>query len=137
MHETATARLAAYFLRPFPSTRGFSPYRSPGLLVHVPAVFLCLGLAVVLWRQTASLWILAIHLVVGLYLGRDIAILAHYNPLITLVVWASLFLFVFFLNVVLGWAQSIDQALPVAPVVVTAMLCVVFVMNAWWWCRSM
>ena len=57
---------SAYFIRPFPGTQGFSAYRFPGMLVHIP-LFL-------------------IFLFLGLYLGRDIAIYAHYNPLITVAV---------------------------------------------------
>ena len=35
-----------YFKKPFPSAKGFSPYRFPGILVHLPVIgaFLVLGL---------------------------------------------------------------------------------------------
>ncbi len=73
----------AYFIRPFPSTQGFSAYRFPGILVHIPLflIFLSLGL----YLNLGTTWLrpfIVLYLVIGLYLGRDIAIYAHYNPLI-------------------------------------------------------
>src|SRR5260370_42535670 len=78
-----------YFRAPFPSTQGFSAYRMPGVAVHGPLIlssavvgfFLCWPHP--LLRPLLIFWILA-----GLYLGRDIAILCHYNPLLTLLSWA-------------------------------------------------
>ena len=88
-----------YFRAPFPKPAGFSPYRFPGLIVHAPVllVFLFLGAVVTPWDS--MLWpLFFIYLVVGVYVGRDLAIFAHYNVLITLgviggfaalVVWPS------------------------------------------------
>ena len=78
---------AAYFIRPFPGTQGFSAYRFPGMLVHIPLflVFLFLGL----YLNLGTIWLrpfILLYIVIGLYLGRDIAIYAHYNPLITVAV---------------------------------------------------
>jgi hypothetical protein len=78
----------AYFIRPFPSTEGFSAYRFPGILVHVPLflIFLFIGL----YLNLGTPWLrpfIALYIVIGLYLGRDIAIYAHYNPLIILAVF--------------------------------------------------
>jgi hypothetical protein len=78
-----------YFRSPFPSTRGFSAYRMPGALVHLPLLlaatvagfFLCWPHP--LLRPLLILWVLA-----GLYLGRDLAIWCHYAPLLTLICWA-------------------------------------------------
>jgi len=80
-------RYAAYFIRPFPGTQGFSAYRFPGILVHLPLflIFLFLGL----YLNLGTPWLrpfIILYIVIGLYLGRDIAIYAHYNPLITLAV---------------------------------------------------
>jgi len=77
----------AYFIRPFPSTQGFSAYRFPGMLVHIPLflIFLFLGL----YLNLGTIWLkpfILLYIVIGLYLGRDVAIYAHYNPLITLAV---------------------------------------------------
>jgi hypothetical protein len=80
-------RYAAYFIRPFPSTQGFSAYRFPGILVHLPLFLIFLFIGLYLNLGTPWLWpFLALFIVIGLYLGRDIAIYAHYNPLIILVV---------------------------------------------------
>jgi hypothetical protein len=73
-----------YFRAPFPSTKGFSAYRMPGVAVHGPLIFSSAAVGFFLsWphpllRPLLIFWILA-----GLYLGRDIAILCHYNPLLT------------------------------------------------------
>ncbi len=80
-------RYGAYFIRPFPSTEGFSAYRFPGMLVHLPFLFIFLFLGLYLNLGTTWLWpFIVLYLVIGLYLGRDIAIYAHYNPLIILAV---------------------------------------------------
>jgi len=80
-------RYGAYFIRPFPSTQGFSAYRFPGMLVHLPLflIFLFIGLYLNLGTPWLRPFIL-LYIVIGLYLGRDIAIYAHYNPLITVAV---------------------------------------------------
>jgi hypothetical protein len=77
-----------YFRAPFPSAKGFSAYRMPGVAVHGPLIlssafvgfFLCWPHPML--RPLLIFWVLA-----GLYLGRDIAILCHYNPLLTLLSW--------------------------------------------------
>jgi hypothetical protein len=80
-------RYGEYFIRPFPGTEGFSAYRFPGILLHIPLflVFLFLGL----YLNLGTPWLrpfIVLYIVIGLYLGRDIAIYAHYNPLIILAV---------------------------------------------------
>jgi len=80
-------RYSEYFIRPFPSTAGFSAYRFPGILVHLPLflIFLFIGL----YLNLGTPWLrpfIILYLVIGLYLGRDIAIYAHYNPLITVAI---------------------------------------------------
>jgi len=80
-------RYGAYFTRPFPSTQGFAAYRFPGILLHIPLflIFLYIGL----YLNLGTSWLrpfIVLYIIIGLYLGRDIAIYAHYNPLITLAV---------------------------------------------------
>ncbi len=80
-------RYGAYFIRPFPGTQGFSAYRFPGILVHLPLflIFLFIGL----YLNLGTPWLrpfIILYIVIGLYLGRDIAIYAHYNPLIILTI---------------------------------------------------
>jgi hypothetical protein len=78
---------AAYFIRPFPRTQGFSAYRFPGILVHLPLFLIFLFLGLYLNLGTTWLWpFIILYIVIGLYLGRDIAVYAHYNPLITVAV---------------------------------------------------
>ena len=80
-------RYGAYFIRPFPSTQGFAAYRFPGMLVHVPLFFIFLFLGLYLNLGTTWLWpFIILYIVIGLYLGRDIAVYAHYNPLIIVAV---------------------------------------------------
>jgi hypothetical protein len=79
-----------YFRSPFPSAEGFSAYRMPGVAVHGPLIFTSALVGFFLcWphpmlRPLLIFWVLA-----GLYLGRDIAVLCHYNPLLTLLSWAA------------------------------------------------
>jgi hypothetical protein len=88
--------ILSYFRFPFPSAKGFSAYRTPGVAVHMPLIlsftavgfFLCMPHPHL--RILLPVWFLA-----GLYLGRDITILCHYNPLLTLLSWAAS-AFVFF-----------------------------------------
>ena len=76
-----------YFRSPFPKAQGFSAYRMPGVLVHGPVILLFVWLGA--WLCLGEPWTYAlfiVYLVAGIYLGRDLAILAHYNMLITLAV---------------------------------------------------
>jgi len=85
--ELILKNYAAYFIKPFPSTQGFAAYRFPGMLVHLPLFFIFLFLG--LYLNLVTPWLrpfIALYIVIGLYLGRDIAIYAHYNPLIILAV---------------------------------------------------
>ena len=82
--------MLSYFRSPFPSAEGFSAYRMPGMVVHAPLIFAAglIGLALC-WshpalRPMVIVWVLAV-----VYLGRDAAILCHYNPLLTLTCWAG------------------------------------------------
>ena len=78
----------AYFLRPFPSRQGFSAYRFPGLAAHIPffLVFSLLGLLLCGAGPLLVVWMVA-----GLYLGRDVAIICHYAPVLLLLIWAAMF----------------------------------------------
>jgi hypothetical protein len=88
--ERTTLSVFSYFRSPFPSTQGFSAYRMPGMAVHGPLIlaFTLVGF-VLCWphavlRPLTIVWVLA-----GLYLGRDIAVLCHYNGLLTLLCWGA------------------------------------------------
>lgn len=80
----------SYFGSPFPSTKGFSAYRTPGVAVHGPLI-LCFSLVGVLlcWPHSGLRPLLVFWVLAGVYLGRDITILCHYNPLLTLISWAA------------------------------------------------
>lgn len=84
--EKARPHPLSYFSRPFPSRRGFSAYRSPGLIVHVPvwAMLTFLGMALCLPHGYLG-WAILLWSLAGLYFGRDLAIYCHYIPLLTLV----------------------------------------------------
>ena len=82
--------LLGYFRSPFPSAEGFSAYRMPGVAVHGPLILAASLLGFLLcWphpmlRPLVAAWVLA-----GVYLGRDLAVRCHYNPLLTILCWAS------------------------------------------------
>jgi len=76
---------AAYFARPFPRAEGFSAYRFPGVFVHIPLFFIFLYLGLYLnWGTPELRPFMILYLILGLYVGRDIAIYAHYMPLLIL-----------------------------------------------------
>jgi hypothetical protein len=82
--------LFRYFRAPFPSQKGFSAYRTPGIGVHGPLI-LAFSIAgfVLCWPHPVLRAFLIVWVLAGLYLGRDIAILCHYNPLLILIPWAA------------------------------------------------
>jgi hypothetical protein len=80
----------SYFRKPFPSTEGFAAYRMPGAAVHGPLIFASAAAGFLLcWPHPMLRPLLLVWVLAGLYLGRDIAILCHYNPLLTLISWAA------------------------------------------------
>jgi hypothetical protein len=98
-------RLFRYFQRPFPAATGFSPYRFPGLAAHLPILgaFLVLGWS--LCGGHGYFWpLLVIYFIAGLYLGRDWAIQAHYNPFILVGAWLGFLLLLHYLPRVARWA---------------------------------
>lgn len=80
-----------YFSRPFPGTHGFSAYRFPGIIVHLPIMVFVTACGFLLCaNHTWLLPLIPFYLIFGLYIGRDLAIYSHYNLLITLAVVAGL-----------------------------------------------
>jgi hypothetical protein len=91
---------AAYFVRPFPRTGGFSAYRFPGVFVHIPLFLFFFYLGLYLNWETRELRpFIILYLVLGLYVGRDIAVYAHYMPLI---IFAVVAVFIFSPSLVKG-----------------------------------
>jgi adenylate cyclase len=87
MEEKKTPSYWDYFKTPFPKARGFSAYRMPGLVVHIPVIIFFIWLGC--WLTLDDPWLyplFLLYLAMGVYLGRDLAILAHYNILITIAV---------------------------------------------------
>jgi|SRR5947209_6045955 len=97
----------SYFRSPFPSTAGFSPYRMPGTAVHGPFIisFAFLGFCLC-WPHLMLRPFLIVWLLAGIYLGRDIAILCHYNPLLTLLSWAAFVVILFKPHSIAGFGTS-------------------------------
>ncbi|HAI14333.1 MAG TPA: hypothetical protein DCM28_21695 [Phycisphaerales bacterium] len=96
-----------YFRHPFPSRKAFGPYASPGMTVHLPAIFLGLMFGWVLGHaDMGSLPVLIATGFCSVYLGRDLAIRAHYNVLVTVGVFVTL---LFCLSVGLPWLNRIHQ----------------------------
>ncbi len=90
-------RFLAYFLAPFPSQQGFSPYRMPGAAVHLPVIIMALVTGMMLCLPNPALKaLLAVWIIAGLYLGRDFAILCHYAPVLTLLTWAVFIAFIIY-----------------------------------------
>ncbi|HQL10769.1 MAG TPA: hypothetical protein PLE35_14275, partial [Lentisphaeria bacterium] len=125
------SRTWSYFRHPFPKAEGFSAYRMPGLVVHLPVLLIVLSFGFWLCSGEALfLPLLLVYLVIGLYLGRDLAILAHYNPLITLAVLGLAF---FIIGVHPDW----PVVPPVAAFVVTVLLAALFFKYVHWWLDRM
>lgn len=83
----------SYFRAPFPSAQGFSPYRFPGLMVHLPFLGASVWVGYLLcWPHLTLRPFLAVWFLAGLYLGRDVAIFCHYALPLALVVWVAAFL---------------------------------------------
>ena len=79
-----------YFTRVIPPRTGFSPYHSPGWAVQLPIMLMALYWGLRLCAAMPWLGALAIiYVVAGTCLGRDLAVIAHYNPFITLATWAA------------------------------------------------
>lgn len=88
-------RYLGYFAAPIPSREGLSSYRFPGLYAHVPVALwlVAVGVNVTLWHP--ALWpLFPLYLVAAVYVGRDIALMAHSNLVLLLAVvvgfvWAA------------------------------------------------
>jgi hypothetical protein len=108
--------LRGYFSAPFPRATGFSAYRTPGYTVHLPLIVMCvlIGLALADGGR-AALPLVLMCLIVGVYPGRDVAIVAHYNPLITLAVWAGFFGVLIGFQRVIAFARVWTASLPAFP----------------------
>ena len=114
----------AYFLTPFPSRRGFSPYRSPGPVAHV--AFL-VAMVVTGFLLCGPGPLLVVWAVAGIYLGRDFAILCHYAPLLFVLILGALF-------VVFMAAKPLavfGRQHPASAMFVTALLLAIQVWIAW------
>jgi hypothetical protein len=86
----AEVSVLSYFRSPFPSTKGFSAYRMPGVAVHGPLIFTFVFVGFFLcWPHPMLRPLLIIWVLGGLYLGRDFTILCHYSPLLTLIAWGA------------------------------------------------
>ncbi|MGE5323407.1 MAG: hypothetical protein ACM3SW_11120 [Actinomycetota bacterium] len=121
--------ILAYFRVPFPSREGFSAYRSPGLAAHIPFFLLLLFLGLMLCGLSP---LLAVWAVAGLYLGRDIAILCHYAPLLFLVLLAGVFTLLYASKPIALFGRQH----PAAGVGLTALVLVTQLFVAWRAARS-
>ena len=62
----------------------------PGAAVHGPLIFAFVFAGFFLcWPHPMLRPLLIIWVLGGLYLGRDITILCHYNPLLTFIAWGA------------------------------------------------
>ena len=80
-----------YFRVPFPSRRGFSAYRFPGLAAHIP-FFIVFSLSGLLLCGAGPLMV--VWMVAGLYLGRDVAVICHYALVLLPVIWIAMFVLI-------------------------------------------
>ncbi|MEW6261723.1 MAG: hypothetical protein AB1641_01485 [Thermodesulfobacteriota bacterium] len=123
-----------YFLYPVPSSAGFSPYRFPGMAVHLPAwfIFLCLGYYWC-WAESWLRPVFIVFLVTGWYLARELAIYAHYGCLITPVVWLLALLFLTGVNSfsAADLREWLGTAYVPAALVLAALTLSVFAYDAW------
>jgi ankyrin repeat protein len=118
-----------YFRSPFPKAEGFSAYRMPGIAVHGPVILLFVWLGA--WLCLGEPWtypLLIVYLIAGLYLGRDLAILAHYNPLITIAVLGGTIWLV-------ASPPQWERPAPLVSVAATLAVAVGLALCASWWVR--
>lgn len=115
--------MLSYFRSPFPSTQGFSAYRMPGLAVHGPLIFGSVFVGFLLcWPHPMLRPFLIVWVLAGLYLGRDIAILCHYNVLLTLISWAAFGVVLFKPGPIAKFGASHSVIPAILSIVVGAML---------------
>lgn len=116
-----------YFRSPFPRAEGFSAYRMPGIVVHLPIIFFFIWLGAGLAFGDPWLYpLFLVYLVIGVYFGRDVAILAHYIGLITIGVVGGAIVFI-------NYAPSPPQLGLLASASVTAAIGVVFALYVSWY----
>lgn len=116
----------SYFRFPFPSTKGFSAYRMPGVAVHGPLILTFTAVGFFLcWPHTMLRPALIVWLVAGLYLGRDIAVLCHYTPLLTLISWAVSTLVLLKAGLIASFGASHTLIAAILSVALAGLLCVV------------
>jgi hypothetical protein len=116
--------ILGYFRSPFPSRQGFSAYRFPGPAAHLPLFFIFALTGFLLCGPGA---LLVVWLVAGLYIGRDIAVLSHYAPVLLLVIWAMMLGLSSAARVVAGFGRQH----PAAGLLLTAVVLVVQIGVAW------
>jgi hypothetical protein len=79
----------------------------PGMAVHGPLIFSFAFTGFLLcWPHPLLRPFLAIWVLAGLYLGRDVTILCHYNPLLTLISWAAFAVVLFKPGPIAGFGAS-------------------------------
>src|SRR5438477_2317850 len=122
----------SYFRSPFPSTAGFSAYRMPGMAVHGPFIisFAFLGFCLC-WPHAMLRPLLIVWLLAGVYLGRDITILCHYNALLTLISWSAFGVILFNSRAIAGFGVSHVVLAGLLSAAVGAILAVVALGMTW------
>ena len=127
-----------YFRRPFPGTQGFSAYRFPGVFVHLPVWIGLLLLGVLLSDGHAWLWVFVpFYFIAGLYLGRDLAVYAHYNPLITLAIFLAFIVFPYYGNNLMDLVKAVSEPYSgIYSSAISAGLILVFYLYLQRWCAA-
>ena len=127
-----------YFVRPFPRTEGFSAYRFPGVFVHIPLFFIFLYLGLYLNWETPELRpFMILYLILGLYVGRDVAVYAHYMPLLILAVVAVvIFAPSLVKGVLMPLKTSLGNSFPVFAALVDIAVLAAFVWYVHHWIRK-
>jgi hypothetical protein len=120
--------MLSYFRAPFPSAQGFSAYRFPGAMVHLPFLLGSTFLGFLLcWPHLLLRPLLAVWVVAGLYLGRDFAIFCHYAPFLVLLVWGAVALLVAKAHVISAFAASH----PLTAAAISLLLAALFLAQVW------
>ena len=129
---------AAYFARPFPRAKGFSAYRFPGVFVHIPLFFIFLYLGLYLnWGTPGLRPFMILYLILGLYVGRDVAVYAHYMPLLILAVVAVvIFAPSLVKGVLMPLKTSLGNSFPVFAALVDIAVLAAFVWYVRHWIRK-
>lgn len=96
-HTNINNKYIRYLKNPLLNISGFSAYRLPNSLVHLPVIIMVpyLGICICVTEAT---FLLPVYFIIALYLGRDLVFMSYNNFLIPLCVWSVFVLFFIYIT---------------------------------------